>query len=55
MRVKRDRQITFRISSELLEIIEREAERQQRTIAGLVHMHLVELYGGRQEPPGKEQ
>ncbi len=53
MRVKRDIQIGVRVSSELLERIKRDAEIKQRSVAGLIHLHLIAVYG---DPalPGKE-
>ena len=53
MKVKRDQSVACRVSSDLLAAIEKEAERQHRTIAGLIHSLLMEAYGN-QEPRGKE-
>ncbi len=43
--VKRDKLITCRVSAEMMKKIEAEAARQHRSIAGLLYLHLIEIYG----------
>jgi hypothetical protein len=44
-RMKRDRQVTCRIPEELYLLLERDAKAQHRTIAGMLHHQLMQLYG----------
>lgn len=52
MKVKRERVLTCRVSENLMGKIEVEAERQHRSVAGLIYALLLTTFD--REPHGKE-